>query len=187
MKITFVIGGARSGKSSFAMKEAEKISGPKAYIATAQALDDEMKERIRKHKDGRGADWDTFEEPLNVADLISEISSKYGVIILDCLTLWVSNLMIRIQNTEYRTQTEDKDIGILFETLQKINHPLHITHNVSRIFIVSNEVGMGIVPENEMARRFRDLAGMLNQKIAETADEVYLVTAGIPIKIKSEK
>jgi len=174
MKITFVIGGARSGKSSFALREAEKISGPKAYIATAQALDDEMKERIRKHKDERGAGWDTLEEYLNVADLISEVSSKYGVIVLDCLTLWLSNLLCNNPDVK-------KEIENLTEALKSLSLG---TCHLSQVFIVSNEVGMGIVPENKLARQFRDLAGMLNQKVAEVADEVYLVTAGIPVKIK---
>jgi len=169
-KIIFVIGGARSGKSSFALREAAKVEGRKAYIATAQALDDEMKERIRKHKEERGADWDTFEEPVKVPEIIGDIKDKYSVIVLDCLTLWLSNLIHC--NADIKRNIEN-----LFNSLQ-------ITHHSSRIYIVSNEVGMGIVPENELARSFRDMAGFLNQKAAEVADEVYLVTAGIPIKIK---
>ncbi len=167
------MGGARSGKSSFALNEAMKISGRKAYIATAQALDDEMKERIRKHKEERGADWDTFEEPLKVPEIIGEIKDKYSVIVLDCLTLWLSNLICG--NIACSREIDDLVTVLKNSKLKTLN---------SKLFIVSNEVGMGIVPENELARSFRDIAGFLNQKAAEVADEVYLVTAGIPLKIK---
>lgn len=173
MKVTFVIGGARSGKSSFALKEASKCSGQKAYIATAQALDDEMKERIERHKRERGDEWNTFEEPLKIAGLIPDLAGKYKVVLLDCLTIWLSNSMMT-----------DADVK---NEIEELINTLRITHYASRLFIVSNEVGMGIVPENKLARQFRDLAGMLNQKVAEIADEVYLVTAGIPIKIKDQK
>lgn len=168
MKNTFVIGGARSGKSSFALKEALKIKGLKAYIATAQALDDEMKERVQKHKLERGSEWDTFEEPLNIISLLKEIHEKYDVVLIDCLTLWLSNLML-----------SSKDVTGEIKALADLLPTVHC-----RVFTVSNEVGMGIVPDNALARQFRDLAGTLNQKIADIADEVYLVTAGIPVKIK---
>lgn len=168
MKNTFVIGGARSGKSSFALKEALKIGGLKAYIATAQALDDEMKERVQKHKLERGSGWDTFEEPLNIISLMGEIHEKYDAVLIDCLTLWLSNLMLSGKDVK-------KEIKALADLLPTVN---------CQLFIVSNEVGMGIVPDNALARQFRDLAGTLNQKIAGIADEVYLVAAGIPVKIK---
>ena len=181
--ITFIIGGARSGKSSFALNLANNYTSAKegvrggdtvshtpkkAYIATAQALDDEMKERIDKHRKERAEEWMTFEEPLNIAALIKDVQNKYDVILLDCLTLWLSNLMT------YSSDIEG-EIKNLISSL--VSRP-------SSLFIVSNEVGMGIVPDNELSRRFRDLSGYLNQKVAEIADEVYLVTAGIPIKIK---
>ncbi|MBI4687312.1 MAG: bifunctional adenosylcobinamide kinase/adenosylcobinamide-phosphate guanylyltransferase [Nitrospirae bacterium] len=167
-KITFIIGGARSGKSSFAMKEASKLKGRKAYIATAQAHDEEMKERIEKHKQQRDEGWDTYEEPLNIVSLINNIQHKYNVILIDCLTLWLSNLM-------HKGVDVSKEIESLISSL--------VTRH-SSLFIVSNEVGMGIVPENKLAREFRDLAGFLNQRMAEIADEVYLVAAGIPVRIK---
>jgi adenosylcobinamide kinase/adenosylcobinamide-phosphate guanylyltransferase len=173
MRIVFITGGARSGKSSFALSEAGKIKGRKAYIATAQALDEEMKERIAKHKEERSADWETFEEPFKVSEILSDVCSKYSIIVLDCLTLWLSNLICG-----------NMDCGKAVDDLVSVlNNSKLETHN-SKLVIVSNEVGMGIVPENELARRFRDMAGFLNQKIAEIADEAYLVTAGIPIKIK---
>ncbi len=92
-KVIFITGGARSGKSSFALKEASGITGEKAYIATAEALDDEMRERIEQHKKQRGKDWDTYEEPIKIGGLVRDIGNKYNVIVLDCLTLWLSNLM----------------------------------------------------------------------------------------------
>ncbi|MBI5212097.1 MAG: bifunctional adenosylcobinamide kinase/adenosylcobinamide-phosphate guanylyltransferase [Nitrospirae bacterium] len=175
--ITFIIGGARSGKSRFALEKASLHSGKKAYIATAQALDSEMKERIEKHKKERSVvdsthreEWITIEEPLNIPALINNIHAKYDVILIDCLTLWLSNLMLA-----------DKDIGTEIETFCSSLSTVHCS-----LFAVSNEVGMGIVPDNELSRRFRDMAGHLNQKVAGIANEVYSVTAGIPLKIKQE-
>lgn len=168
-KITFVIGGARSGKSSFALNRASELPGEKVYIATAQAFDAEMSDRIARHKEERNSDWDTVEEPLGIAETIKGMSDNYKVIVIDCLTLWLSNLLLADKEIEREI---DAFISSLF------------TLHSSRVFIVSNEVGMGIVPENELARRFRDLSGQLNQKMAAAADEVYLVAAGIPVKIK---
>ncbi len=184
--ITFIIGGARSGKSKFALNLANNCTSAKegvrggdtvsptpkkAYIATAQALDDEMKERIEKHKKERPEEWMTFEETLNISALIKDIQDKYDVILLDCLTLWLSNLL-------FSNRAVEEDIKYFCSSLVTCH---------SSLFIVSNEVGMGIVPDNELSRRFRDLAGYLNQKVAEIADEAYLVTAGIPIKIKTHE
>jgi len=170
-KITFVIGGARSGKSSFALKcasDASDLSGKKAFIATAQAHDAEMNERIERHKLERGVVWDTFEEPLYPGRTLGEIRDAYDVIVVDCLTLWLSNIMLADKQIENEIET-------FCSSLLNVNCSL---------FIVSNEVGMGIVPENDLARRFRDMAGRLNQKTAAIADEVYLVVAGIPLRIK---
>lgn len=169
-QIIFITGGARSGKSSFALKEASRIKGRKAYIATAEALDEEMKERIEKHREQRGKDWDTFEEPLRIAEIIRETISDYAVVVVDCLTLWLSNIL-------HRNLDVDHEIETLVSSLRSLHHG-------SRVYIVSNEVGMGIVPENELARKFRDLAGILNREVAAISDAVYLITAGIPLKIK---
>jgi adenosylcobinamide kinase/adenosylcobinamide-phosphate guanylyltransferase len=189
MRITFVIGGARSGKSSFALKEASGIKGPKAYIATAEALDEEMRERIEKHRVERSNEWDTFEEPVRLPEVLKNLTGKYSVAVLDCLTIWLSNLMIRSQNTEHRTQTKEETIQEFTDTLLKLKLSSVCSpgSGLCVLYIVSNEVGKGIVPENKLSRQFRDLAGALNQKVAEIADEVYLVTAGIPMKIKEQK
>jgi len=176
MKIIFVIGGAKSGKSSFALKEASKIAGPKAYIATAEALDDEMHTRIEDHKLERGSDWQTYEENLKVSETLKDLDGKYSAVILDCLTIWLSNLLVRSDMDDPEHKTIHEAIEGLTAGLKKIDD--------MQLFIVSNEVGTGIVPENRIARQFRDLAGKLNQKVAEIADEVYLVVAGIPLKIK---
>ena len=166
--ITFIIGGSRSGKSSFALERASQEEGIKAFIATAQAFDEEMKERIARHRTERSVEWTTFEEPLGLPQIIGDLAGKYNVLLVDCLTLWLSNLMIN--NCEVEAEIES-----------------FISFSVacpSSLFIVSNEVGMGIVPDNALARKFRDFAGTLNRRVAGIADEVYMVTAGIPVKIK---
>jgi adenosylcobinamide kinase/adenosylcobinamide-phosphate guanylyltransferase len=185
-KIIFITGGARSGKSTYALSNATKISGNKAYIATAEALDEEMRERIEKHKKQRGKDWDTYEEPLRIAEVIKEIEGKYTAIVIDCLTLWLSNIMIRTQNTGYRIQTIEMEIEGFLDSLSRFKKSpvCGLGSGFCSLYIVSNEVGMGIVPENDMARRFRDIAGFLNQRVAEIAHEVYLLISGIPLKVK---
>jgi adenosylcobinamide kinase/adenosylcobinamide-phosphate guanylyltransferase len=167
-KIIFITGGARSGKSSFALESAAKHEGKRAYVATAQALDSEMKERIERHRKERGSEWDTFEEPMDLAKALPPLGSVYDVIIIDCLTIWLSNLML--SEVEVGREVEG-----LITALREVN---------TNVFVVSNEVGMGIVPDNETARRFRDMAGSLNQKVADAADEAYLVVSGIPVRIK---
>lgn len=167
-KTIFITGGARSGKSSFAMAEASKIPGKKAYVATAQALDDEMRQRIEDHKKQRTSEWGTHEEPLKIVSLIETIRDDCSAIIVDCLTLWLSNLIQAGMDVEAEMR----------HLISALDHP----H--PPIYIVSNEVGMGIVPVNSLARSFRDMAGLLNQKIAAAADEVYMTVAGIPVKIK---
>ncbi len=183
-RIVFIIGGARSGKSSFALSEASKIKGLKAYIATAEALDSEMKERIERHKKSRGNRWDTYEEPLKINTVLTGMKNKYSAVVLDCLTLWLSNLMLRSKQPGNAINKFLQVLGSLScsSSSNRLNSLTGL--NGLNLFIISNEVGMGIVPDNKMAREFRDVAGFLNQKVAEIADEVYMVTAGIPVKIK---
>jgi len=165
-----VTGGAKSGKSSFALNEAAKHEGQKAFIATAEALDEEMVNRIEKHKGERGEGWDTYEEPLQIAETIAKLADRYSVIVLDCLTLWLSNALHRNADIEHEMEN--------FLNMLRNKKP------GSHIYIVSNEVGTGIVPENRLAREFRDLAGAMNQKVAGASDEVFMMVAGIPVKIK---
>lgn len=169
--ITFVIGGARSGKSIFALELGSKISGRKGFIATAERLDEEMKERIILHKKTRPAEWETIEEPLALGEILKEIDGSYDVVIVDCLTLWLSNILGRDENSDRIT----KEIEYLATTLKTTS---------CKVIAVSNEVGQGIVPNNNVARFFRDMSGLMNRKVAGVADEVYLITCGIPLKIK---
>lgn len=174
-EITFVIGGCRSGKSSHALTLAEDIPGNrKIFIATCVPYDDEMKARIRKHRMERSRAWTTLEVPINIADAISENSPKADVIVADCLTLWVSNLIL-----------ENKPSEKTAEYLQNLTHALETAR--CPVILVSNEVGCGIVPENALARAFRDLAGAVNQAAAECADRVVWMVAGIPVVIKDPK
>ncbi len=168
MPLSFIIGGARSGKSSFALKLASKAQGPKAFIATMGPQDEEGRARVAAHKKERGPEWETFEEETAVPSLIRLLDGKYKTVLIDCLTLWVSNLMHKGLDMEEMT------CGLISA----------LKDSEMDIYLVSNEVGMGIVPENALARRFRDEAGRLNQRVAEAADEVYIVFAGIPLKIK---
>ncbi|MDA8082468.1 MAG: bifunctional adenosylcobinamide kinase/adenosylcobinamide-phosphate guanylyltransferase [Nitrospiraceae bacterium] len=167
-RTVFLLGGARSGKSKFALAEASKIPGRRAFIATATANDAEMLQRIEKHRQARSSEWKTFEEPVKVPELLTGISGSFEVIVVDCLTLWLSNLMF-----------SGRDIGEECGSFVSC-----IKTSPASLFVVANEVGLGIVPDNGLARQFRDLAGVLNQKVAATADDVFLMAAGIPVKIK---
>lgn len=164
-----VLGGARSGKSAFAEKMVLGAPGHAHYIATGRAWDDEMKDRIGLHRERRGSDWTTHEEPLALTETLKKLDQKGNVILVDCLTLWVTNLMME----------EGCDIEGAFASLVS-----HAENAQAQIVFVSNEVGLGIVPENRMAREFRDHAGRLHQQIAAVAKEVYFIAAGLPLKMK---
>ncbi len=167
-RVTLVLGGARSGKSAFAEDMAQKSGLALHYIATGRAYDDEMHERIAVHRKRRGSLWTTHEAPVDLADAITSFDNANNTILVDCLTLWVTNLMM-----------DEADTDAAYELLLG-----RLASMRAKIILVSNEVGMGIVPENAMARQFRDLAGQLHQKIAALADDVYLVAAGLPLKLK---
>ena len=172
-KLIFITGGARSGKSRFAQKLVENMEGKKVFIATAQPLDEEMRKRIEKHKKERPLKWDTFEEPQLLCSAIKKCNGKYDVILIDCLTMWISNLL-----TQYHSNEK--------EVLEEVNTLANSFENItSTVLIVSNEVGFGIVPADSLSRLFRDIAGFANQKIASQADEAYLVTAGLPLNLKT--
>jgi adenosylcobinamide kinase/adenosylcobinamide-phosphate guanylyltransferase len=172
-KLTLILGGARSGKSTQALNLAKGIKKV-AFIATGQSRDMEMKERILKHKAVRPKNWETFEEPKKLADLLSKIDNSFGCIIIDCLTLLVSNLIL--------SGNKDEEIA------DKIRASLaQLKKKKAKVIIVSNEVGLGIVPDNKLARRFRDIAGRVNQLVADKADEVLFVVAGLSLKIKTKE
>lgn len=170
-KITFIFGAVRSGKSSFAIKFAEESGKGVAFIATCEGLDAEMKRRIALHKKARPSSWKTFEEPKNLKALIRKIGNKFQVIIIDCLTLLLSNLLL----AKLKKDAIEKEVRLILSLLRRIR---------ANSIIVSNEVGLGVVPENKLAREFRDIAGRANQLFAKEADEVFFMLAGIPLKIK---
>lgn len=171
-----ITGGARSGKSSFAEKVAAGFGGPLGYLATAQMLDEEMGERIRRHRERRGAVWNTIEEPVHLPQALARCDGQYQVILVDCVTLWLSNLLFKYEDAG--ENCEDR----IHDDLQRLKSTLH--DMVTPVILVSNEVGMGIVPENAFARLFRDIAGSANQTLAASADEVHMVVSGIPLKLK---
>lgn len=170
-KLIFVTGGARSGKSQFAQELADNLSKKVTYIATAQALDPEMRVRIKVHQKNRPAHWKTFERPKNIARILSQLNKNTEVILLDCLTLLISNLLLSGQAQK----------SILEEIVQIVQTTKAID---PAVLVVSNEVGMGIVPDNPVGRTFRDLLGRANQIMAKEADEVYFLVSGIANKIK---
>ncbi|MCZ7909075.1 bifunctional adenosylcobinamide kinase/adenosylcobinamide-phosphate guanylyltransferase [Agrobacterium leguminum] len=164
----FILGGARSGKSRFAEELAGKSGGSLHYLATGRAWDDEMRDRIVHHQARRGGEWATHEAPVDIAAVLERLDAPENVVLIDCLTLWLTNLMM-----------ENADIEAAFAALEAV-----IVSARARLIFVSNEVGLGIVPENRMAREFRDHAGRLHQRIAAIAGEVYFVAAGLPLKMK---
>src|SRR5262245_23358408 len=165
MSMTLITGGARSGKTRYALNVAQDIELC-TYIATAELLDDEMRERAARHRHERGSRWRTIEEPFEVASRVQELR---GLVVVDCLTLWLSNWMLRDE-----TQVE-RQIQSLCSAFR--NASCHIR-------AITNEVGSSIVPENAVARRFRDWSGLMNQRVAAAADAVYLMVCGIPTKVK---
>ena len=180
-RIILVTGGARSGKSTFALKMAESIPGERLFIATAEALDEEMAGRIEEHKRGRGSHWATVEEPIAVPTIVGR-EKGYGVILLDCLTIWLSNLLHKQSGRSGEGSTSE---GVLTAITGEVDSFIGACNesNVT-VIVVSNEVGMGIVPEHPLARQFRDITGVASQRIAEAADEVYLLVSGIGMRIK---
>ena len=169
--MTFITGGCRSGKSRYALDYADRHFSKKIYLATCEALDEEMAQRIERHKKLRGPEWRTIEEPIQIVDQIRLHGDRVEVILLDCLTLWLSNLLIKW----------DDDLRIIKETERLIDT---IEQSQTSFLIVSNEAGMGIVPVDPLSRRFRDLSGMANQKMAEAAHTAILMVSGIPVFLK---
>jgi adenosylcobinamide kinase / adenosylcobinamide-phosphate guanylyltransferase len=170
-KLILVLGGARAGKSTFALRLAKDLAGedPVTFIATAQALDDEMAQRIARHREERPTQWLTIEEPYHLdRALIDALDSR--VVLIDCLSLFVSNWLLRGEDA----------------TLQAVSVSFlaRVRSSSQTVICVSNEVGLGLVPDNPLGRTFRDLLGRVNQQFAEAADEVYLLVAGLPLRLK---
>jgi adenosylcobinamide kinase/adenosylcobinamide-phosphate guanylyltransferase len=168
MSLLFVLGGARSGKSRYALKRAEALPGELLFVATAQALDNEMDSRIARHREERGPRWRTIEEPVDLAAVVRAEVRGDRVLLIDCLTLWASNLMFADRDIDTAT-------GALVAALGEAQGP---------VILVANEVGLGIVPDNALARRFRDVAGIVNQAVAAGVDEAVFMAAGLPMRLK---
>ena len=168
-KSQLILGGARSGKSQRALALAEAAGGARrCFLATAEAFDEEMAERIAHHRAERGVGWETIETPLNLADAISDNASRETVCLVDCLTLWLSNLIHGGRDVEAESR--------------KLCYSLQNTDG--QVILVSNELGLGLVPETPLGRRFRDAQGRLNQDIAAVCDRVEFVAAGLPVVLK---
>jgi adenosylcobinamide kinase/adenosylcobinamide-phosphate guanylyltransferase len=178
-KLTFILGGARSGKSSFAQKLAEQSGKSVTFIATAQAFDDEMSARIQKHRTERHAGWTTLEIPSGIAAHLREHPTQTDLVLLDCITLLVTNLIMQhtkddVADEQQSTQSVENEVSGLLAYMHE---------SEQEWILISNEVGLGLVPPYQMGRVFRDLLGMANQKIASAADVAYWMVAGIPVPI----
>lgn len=189
--IITVTGGARSGKSTFAERWCMKHAHAAVYVATGQAFDEEMKKRISLHRQQRessGYPWTTVEEPLHLPERVSKLGNDqasvlpdvHPYVLVDCLTLWLSNVLISAESEEFSSSTE-----VVKQEIDRLASA--VAAFPGTIVLVTNEVGSGIVPEYPLGRLYRDLAGMLNRTIADISDQVFLVTAGIPIELKSRE
>jgi adenosylcobinamide kinase / adenosylcobinamide-phosphate guanylyltransferase len=170
-EVIFITGGARSGKSRLAEDLARGYGTPLGYLATGMAGDAEMAERIVRHRARRGSEWLTIEEPVDLTGAIRAQEGNVNAIVVDCVTLWLTNLLLKHGDTA--------------KALDEVNSLVRLTAGLKTpLILVSNEVGMGIVPDNALARAFRDLAGEANELLARAADEVYVMFSGLPLKLK---
>jgi adenosylcobinamide kinase/adenosylcobinamide-phosphate guanylyltransferase len=171
MKSILITGGARSGKSQFAQKLAIEAGGRVLFIATAEAKDEAMRLRIKAHRESRPKGWKTLEAPLGVSEIIGQSMGEAETVVIDCITMLVANIMLQGGGEELAL----KEIKALINQMDKLK---------ATFILVTNEVGLGIVPDNELGQRYRDCLGKANQLLAQHADEVYLMVAGIPLKLK---
>jgi len=170
----FITGGCRSGKSRYALDYANRHFSKKLFLATCEALDEEMAQRIESHKKVRGPEWQTIEEPVDIVSKIKKDGGGSEVILIDCLTLWLYNLLMRWDN----------DLRIMEETGKLIDS---LKKSPTSSILVSNEVGLGIVPADPLSRRYRDLLGAMNQRIAAALDTVIFMVSGIPLFLKGKE
>ncbi|MFH1485505.1 MAG: bifunctional adenosylcobinamide kinase/adenosylcobinamide-phosphate guanylyltransferase [Chloroflexota bacterium] len=177
-ELILITGGARSGKSAFAQQLAQAKGKRVLFVATAEAKDEEMAERIRRHRADRPKGWDTREEPLDVAKTIEEID-EHDVALVDCLALWVSNLFLRQAEGTMEAVAEASILDAARGLVESYEN------GKATLILVSNEVGMGVVPSNSLGRHFRDVLGRVNQLVASRADRVYLIIAGLALELKS--
>lgn len=187
-RLILILGGARSGKSAFAEQLALKSGSSVAFIATATAGDDEMRERIARHRAARPAAWHTIEEPLDLAAAVLQAGKLADVLVLDCITLWLNNLFAQTVAPD-ESEEEQSTNSTLFDeaALREIEMLLAAAHSISpgkTLLMVTNEVGLGIVPAYPLGRLYRDTLGYLNQRLAQAADRVYLMVAGMGVDLK---
>ena len=174
-KCILILGGARSGKSRFAQNLAGELSEKVLFVATGGAIDEEMRSRIEEHKKSRPRTWHTLEAPVKLSERIPEQIGDADVVIIDCITMLISNLLLGEEDDKYKEEQVTTEIDQLIKCMDK----LEVT-----FILVSNEVGLGLVPESRLGRFYRDLLGRANQLLAQHADEVYVMVAGIPVEVK---
>ena len=184
-QIILCSGGARSGKSEFAERLALATAGRKAYVATGQAFDEEMIDRIKKHQERRGEIWNNFEVPLHLAKEWQNISQTADVILIDCLTMLTTNHMMAHGSIQGQQDANQLEATVLAE-LETLLAAIKSCEGKIVIF-VTNEIGLGIVPDNKLARYFRDIAGRVNRTVATAADKLYLTISGVTIELKSQE
>ena len=184
-QIILCSGGARSGKSEFAERLALSIEGRKAYVATGQAFDEEMVDRIKKHQERRGDIWTNFEVPLYLAKEWQNISQSADVILIDCLTMFTTNHMMAHGSIQGQQDANDLEEAVLSELESLLS--LIASSDGKTVIFVTNEIGLGIVPDNKLARYFRDIAGRVNRTVATVADKLYLTISGVTIELKSQE
>ena len=170
-EIVFVLGGARSGKSSWALEYTEKHYDSYMFMATAEVMDEEMADRVRLHKEVRGPKWQLREEPLEIAQVLETDVAGVEAVLIDCMTIWLSNVLLK---------QGEKKVPVYRNRLIEA-----LAQTKASVIIVSNEVGTGIVPEHPLGRQYRDMAGFLNQQLAAAADKVVMTVAGLPIFLKT--
>lgn len=184
-QIILCSGGARSGKSEFAERLALSTEGRKAYVATGQAFDEEMVDRIKKHQERRGDIWTNFEVPLYLAKEWQNISQSTDVILIDCLTMFTTNHMMAHGSIQGQQDANDLEETVLSELESLLN--LIASSDGKTVIFVTNEIGLGIVPDNKLARYFRDIAGRVNRTVATVANKLYLTISGVTIELKSQE
>jgi adenosylcobinamide kinase/adenosylcobinamide-phosphate guanylyltransferase len=183
-QLILILGGARSGKSTFAEQLAQRSGRSVAFIATATVSDDDMRLRIERHQAARPADWQTIEEPLDLASAIQQAASLADVLLLDCITLWVSNWLFTQENIDDASSVTSPYYEGALAEIDKLLITFNALDTQKTLIVVTNEVGLGIVPSYTLGRVYRDVLGLVNQRLAAVADRVYLMVAGLGVDIK---
>ena len=183
-RLILILGGARSGKSTFAEQLAQRSGRSVAFIATATVSDDDMRLRIERHRAARPADWQTIEEPLDLASAVQQAASLADVVLLDCITLWVSNWLFTQENIDDASSVTSPYYEGALAEIDKLLITLNTLDAQKTLIVVTNEVGLGIVPSYTLGRIYRDVLGLVNQRLAGVADRVYLMVAGLGVDIK---